>query len=297
MLDDRSYMRDPAFGKQRSMTVIILVINAVIFVLQEVIGFYFRNIPFNHLFALSWDTLKVGYVWQLLTFQFLHGGLLHILLNSWGIYVFGRAVEDVLGPRNFLRLYLISGVVGGLVHVVGSWLLPNNFGGFYFGAHAPVMGASAGLFGLIAAFAALFPERQLTLLLFFVLPVTLTARIMLFASAALAIFGIIVPTDNIAHGAHLGGLLAGLIYVKLVVQNSWTLPNLWPQRPKTIKVLPKAVPLARSPKNEEQEVFTDEFITREVDAILDKISARGIQSLTERERRILEAARARMSKR
>ncbi len=297
MLDDRSYMRDPAFGKQRSLTVVILVINAVIFLLQEVIGYYFRSVPFNQVFALSWDTLKLGYVWQLFTFQFLHGGLLHILLNSWGIYVFGKAVEDVLGSRNFLKLYLISGVVGGLVHVVGSWLLPHNFGGYYYGLHAPVMGASAGLFGLIAAFAALFPERQLTLLLFFVLPVTLTARVMLWASAALAVFGIIVPKDNIAHGAHLGGLVAGLLYIKLAVQGSWSFPRLWPQRPQRIKLVPKIASSPKILKNDESEVFTDDFITREVDAILDKISAHGIQSLTDREKRILEAARARMSKR
>src|SRR5262249_8623628 len=131
-------------------------------------------------FALSLEGLKHGYVWQLLTFQFMHAGFLHLLLNCWGIYMFGLAIEEALGRVKFLTLYFTSGVVGGLAQTGLGLLLGNAFSG-------PVVGASAGLFGLIAAFAMLFPDRVLTLLLFFVIPVNLRAKYLLLLEAAIAV--------------------------------------------------------------------------------------------------------------
>ena len=84
-----------------------------------------------------------------------------------------------LGWKNFLTLYLSSGVIGGLCQVLAALLWPDLFGG-------PVVGASAGGFGLVAAFAVLFPERELTLLLFFIIPIRLTAKMLLILSAVLA---------------------------------------------------------------------------------------------------------------
>ena len=75
-------------------------------------------IPRDYL-GLNWTGLKHGYLWQLLTFQFLHAGPLHLILNSMGLFSFGFAVEQFLGVRRFVWLYLLSGVFGGLVHVVG----------------------------------------------------------------------------------------------------------------------------------------------------------------------------------
>ena len=89
----------------------------------------------------------------------MHGGWLHLLLNCWAIYVFGRELEDALGRGRFLALYFASGVIGGLFQALIGVLLGGVFA-------APVVGASAGAFGLVAAFATLFPERPLMLLLF-----------------------------------------------------------------------------------------------------------------------------------
>jgi membrane associated rhomboid family serine protease len=248
--------------------------------------------------ALSAEGLARGQVWRLVTFQFLHGGLLHLLLNSWALYVFGRSVETTLGRGRFLRLYLGSGVIGGLVHALGSALLPQVFGG----PQVPVVGASAGLYGVIAAFAVLFPHQPLTLLLFFVLPITLSARALLIASAALALIGLMLPADNVAHAAHLGGMLAGYVYLRWgeTVRERF---EAWRQRPvrRRSRELARVgtgrrSPWSRETEDWESELPPEEFIRREVDPILDKISAHGIQSLTERERRILEAARKRMSR-
>ena len=82
-----------------------------------------RLIPPEHL-ALSLEGLRHGYVWQLLTFQFLHAGWMHLLFNLLAIYFFGRSVEFVLGRRRWLALYFLSGTIGGLVQMLLSLLIP-----------------------------------------------------------------------------------------------------------------------------------------------------------------------------
>jgi hypothetical protein len=177
--------------------------------------------------------------------------------------------------------------------------LPANFGADA-GSHVlSVVGASAGVFGLIAMFAALFPARQLTLLLFFIIPVTITAKFLLIFSAAISIFGILIPAGQVAHGAHLGGLLTGLAIARWGLPSNWAMPrlNLFKRRQKVFVHKPGGAASWQARKNADPDLPSEEFISREVDPILDKISAHGIQSLTERERKILEAARAKMARR
>jgi hypothetical protein len=188
--------------------------------------------------------------------------------------------------------------------VAFSYFLPHQFGGLFpNGSHIPVVGASAGLFGLIAAFAGLFPHQRLTLLLFFVLPITLTARTLLIASAAIAVLGLLLASDNVAHGAHLGGMLAGFVYIRwgsnLRIHFSNWRPLQSRQRKREL-VRAAAVrgrPWRTTAPDIEVELPPEDFISKEVDPILDKISTHGIQSLTDRERKILEAARKKMAKR
>ena len=174
----------------------------------------------DHYLGLSLDGLRHGYLWQLLSFQFLHGGVFHLLINSWGIYVFGPVVEQAVGRGRFLWLYLLSGLFGGVVHVLGSLVFPSHFGALVAGnqtVYIPVVGASAGLFGLIAAFATLYPRQELTVYLFFVFPVTVTARVLLGVSAGIGLLGVLLAGDNVAHGAHLGGMVMGFAFVRYAV--------------------------------------------------------------------------------
>ena len=296
MLENRDYMRAPSFEPQRPVTITLLIVNVVAFVFQNVAAYYVPTLPVNDYLALSLGGMKHWYLWQFLTFQFLHGGLLHLLLNCWGLYVFGRAVEDAVGRRSFLLLYFSSGVLGGLCQMVGAMLWRSHLGG-------AVMGASAGLFGLIAAYATLYPERQLTLLLFFVIPVSMRAKFLLLFSALLAVFGIVFPDGQVAHAAHLGGMIMGIAYVRQIIHWQWNWLHFRhpPRRPlprELVKVMASKWPGARKASPDVSgELSTEEFLSREVDPILDKISAHGIHSLTERERKILEAARKKMEKR
>ena len=143
------------------------------------------------------------------------------------------------------------------------------------------------------------PEKSLTA----GIPVSMRARTLLWISIALAVFGMVVPSDHLADAAHLGGIAAGCFYVRRIVQGGgWRFA--WPstrtprRRPlELVKTAAARQPAWKRAANAPAEDLPpEEFISREVDPILEKISAHGIQSLTDRERRILEAARARMAK-
>jgi len=291
-------MRQMPFEARRSATMLLLLANVIAFVLECWFYHYPPRLhpPGYEYLALSADGIRHGFVWQLLTFQFMHAGLLHLFFNCWAIYMFGRHLEEVLGKTRFLVLYFSSGVLGGLVQAGLGLLLP--YGQFA----APVIGASAGALGLVAAYTMLNPEQPLVFLIFFVLPISVQAKYFLLVTALLAVFGMIFPADNLANAAHLGGILGGILFIRYALHWNWRLPRLGilsrrfspPPRP------PRSEKRAAWPSATEggdDDLRAEDFVSREVDPILDKISAHGIHSLTERERRILERARARMAKR
>ena len=299
MLDDRYYMRRAPFEWRRSAVLILIAINVAVFFIQAALA------QFNPLWyaaykdygALAFDGLRHGFVWQLLTYQFMHANLLHLLFNCLAIYIFGLEVENVLGKSRFLALYFSSGVIGGLVQVLAAMISYARFGG-------AVVGASAAGFGLVAAYAMLFPER--ILLLFFVLPIK--AKFLLLLETALAVGGILFPQNTApgavryADAAHLGGIITGVLFIRYAIHWNWHWPRFSRQNKESPRRLVRvssgtSALWGRSKSVPAEELPPEEFLSREVDPILDKISAHGIQSLTERERRILEAAREKMGKR
>lgn len=294
MLEDRYYMRETPFAPRRSATFTLVIVNVAVFMLQAIVV-RFSDFDVFKYFALSLEGLKEGYVWQLLTYGFMHGGLfmqgglLHLVFNVWAIYVFGTEVEQSVGRRSFLALYFASILVGGLFQVTAGLVMGGAFA-------ATVVGASAAAFALASAFAVLFPDRML--LLFFILPVK--AKYLLLISALLTVYGLMFPAGNIAHAAHLGGMVTGLMFVRYAIHWQWRWPELGKSRrsppAKLVKVYEKSKIWSPS-GTVVDDVPDEEFVSKEVDPILDKISASGIQSLTERERKILEKARAKMAKR
>jgi membrane associated rhomboid family serine protease len=297
MLEDRDYMRQPEFEEQRwrpnlrlrwSWTLALIAAYAVVLTAELVTARFFpQNNFFNDYLALSKEGVEKGFVWQLVTYQFMHAGWLHLFLNCWAIYVFGRELEQLLGGRRFLALMFSSGIIGGIFQVLTAMIWPWLFGG-------EVVGASACAFGLVAAFAMIFPERELTMLIFFVIPVRLRAKTLLILSAVLAVAGVVFSESilggNVANAAHLGGMAMGWFYVKKILKH----PALIGAVEET-KFIPSK--LARKKAVVPEEKSADEFLESEVDPILDKISAHGIHSLTARERAVLESARKKMAQR
>ena len=186
-------MRRPTFGPQRSATVVLVIAIIVAFVVQQVLQ-KTSSFQIDKYLALSLSGLKQGYVWQLLSFQFLHAGWLHLAGNCITIFLLGRPVEEALGRKSFLTLYFTSGIIGGLCQTLAG-ILANAVGlhdhALYFSG--PVVGASAGAFGLTAAFALLFPDQ--VLLLFMVIPVP--AKYLLWLSIVIAGWGVAVPWKSL----------------------------------------------------------------------------------------------------
>jgi membrane associated rhomboid family serine protease len=283
------------------MTTTLLVTLVGCFIAQKLLeGWKGETWVLNNL-ALSADGLRKGFVYQLITFQFLHGGVFHLLGNCIGLYFFGRSMEAMLGSRGMLKLYLASGTVGGLLQMGLCFAFPHIF-------NLPVVGASAGVFGLIAAFATQAPDDPITILLFFFLPVTFPAKVLLMVEGGISILGVLGPflrlsifDPVVAHAAHLGGMLTGIAWIRVMMSPT---PPFQFLRSLSRRPAPKResapAPAKRSPRaarKKPDELPAGEFISREVDPILEKISAQGIHSLTERERQILEAARNKMAKR
>ena len=292
MLEDRSYMQEPVFGPRKSITITMLVVLGACFVLQSIIFSYSAagSEFLNHLF-LHDEAISRGRIWQLLTFQFLHAGFIHVLFNGIVLFFCGRALEGVMSTRHWLTLYFGSGLAGGLLHALGSLVLPYNF-------PTPVVGASAGVYGLLAAFCFLNPMQDIYI--FFVLRIP--ARAFFFIALALSTFFILAPAGGRelgAHGAHLGGLLFGYAFVRWIrhMEWKWRIPKVNVFRKPKVFVHTRQASQWPTQSPDKADLPSEEFISKEVDPILDKISAHGIQSLTDRERRILEAARAKMAKR
>ncbi len=305
-LADRYYMRDSA-GENRHrsplawpMWLILLIVNTAVFFAQFAYGENSHR-AFVEYGALSLAGLRRGVIWQFLTFQFLHGGLAHLVLNSVVLYSFGRPLEEFLGKRAFLNLYLLSGFAGGAAQVLLG-LVSSRFAG-------PMVGASAGICGLVAAFALLSPQS--TIYLAFVIPLRAVYFLPLVIAGTVLL--LVIPShDHIAHGAHLGGMIAGIAWVKFGSRDYAPLPWAgWFERWRRWRPLQsrqrkrelvraaslRAKPWLQTSAESPADLSADEFISREVDPILDKISQHGIQSLTERERKILEAARKKMARR
>jgi hypothetical protein len=214
--------------------------------------------------------------------MFLHGGLFHIILNMLGLFFFGPETERATGTIRFVILYLACGILGGI-----GWLI------FTFGHPAGFcIGASGAIFGILGAFAALFPNRPITLLVFFVLPVTMKARTMAIALAIFSLLASISQPGNIAYSAHLIGGLAGYFYIALFysAESGFVRPSirqvinelLWRWHRRKFKVMTND----ESRPDDQNEPPSEQ----EINEVLEKLSKYGINMLNRRELDILKRA-------
>jgi len=140
--------------------------------------------------------------WQLVTYGFLHVDMLHLFFNMLGLWMFGSELEHVWGQKRYVQFYTASVVAAALTQLLVAALL---------GTNAPTIGASGGLFGLLLAFAMIFPNR--IILLFFVIPMKAKWLVALYGAVELY-QGVYVMNSGVAHFAHLGGMLGGLLTIR-----------------------------------------------------------------------------------
>jgi membrane associated rhomboid family serine protease len=224
-----------------------------------------------------------GQFWRFIGFQFLHANFTHLLFNMIGLYFFGPIVERYLGGKRFLAFYLLCGVCGAFLYlllnaggVIASGLFGPDFripGLLFHNPWTPLVGASAGVFGVLMAGAFLIPNA--TVLVFFVLPMRLGT--LAYALVAVALFTILMEGRNAGgEAAHLGGAIAGFYFIR---------------RPHHLHgffdLLGKVDPTSSTFRGRGDRRAIDQ---REIDRILDKIGREGLGGLSERERRTLRNA-------
>jgi len=179
----------------------LMIINGAVFVLMFLIRpIYFFSI--DYLSLIPYSVTHQFQLWRLVTYMFIHGGLMHILLNMLFLWWFGSELERLWGPVVFLKYYFVTGIGGALFHL----LLPNST--------VPVIGASGAVMGILIAYGLKWPNR--VVLLWFILPVKM--KWIVIFSVIIEFIGAINTSgasSGIAHLAHLGGMVVGFIYLNL----------------------------------------------------------------------------------
>ncbi|HXV86641.1 MAG TPA: rhomboid family intramembrane serine protease [Gemmatimonadales bacterium] len=252
----------------------LIAVNAVVYLLAITVftgPWFLKALAFSPSSAMTQP-------WTFVTYMFVHGGLLHLAFNMLMLFFFGPAVEDRMGTRAFLTYYVIAGLGGAALSFVIA----------LFGTVAPFVGASGAVFGVALAFALHWPDAPIYV---FPLPVPIRAKwlVVILASVdlALAVSG---ANDGVAHLAHLGGFIAGFLYLRgeALLRHQAGQPWVEPRRS-----LAPALTRPRTGERRERslrqpvESGTRDTKASEVNRLLDKISAGGIDSLTAEERRFL----------
>jgi len=190
----------------------LLIANIVLFLAEMSMGDtlirWFALWPLGILEPVAAYTATPPFMpWQVVSYAFLHGGLLHIALNMYALWMFGTPLERTWGPRWFATYYFACVIGAALSQLVVSEILLMNGGSAY-----PVIGASGGIFGLLLAFGLLFPRTQLLLLF---PPIPIEARWFVLGYGAIELFaGVTGSAEGVAHFAHLGGMLTGWLMLR-----------------------------------------------------------------------------------
>jgi membrane associated rhomboid family serine protease len=292
MLYDRPYMRDDYPGGRTSFLVWLLSATIAGFIIQNVFGVWFHSESYERLTALSAASVRSGFLWTLFTYPLLHDGVLHILCVMLGVFFLGRELLPQLGERRLSWLTLAAIVGGGL-----AWFALN------FNRTGTVVGGTTILVCYLIVFACLFPNREISFLVFFILPITTRPKYIAWVVLGVDLCGFLfseIPGREfmtpVPYSAHLGAMLVGWLYFRYVHEADWN-----SFRRRTDIELPRwmkrgvrnAQPTSGLPTNPRRRGD----LRAEVDRILDKINSHGFGALTADEKRVLDEAKELLSRR
>lgn len=307
--NSRDYYRPAGFGGFNMLPPIIkqlLFINVGVFLIQMLLesiqfggypGWYLLNRYFalNPLVGVDQSGQSFNFqIWQLITYQFMHGGFTHIFFNMFMLWMFGNEIENIMGSKKFLVFYLLSGIGAGLFQLLLGPILSNQL--------AFTIGASGAVYGVMIAFAMFFPDRQIYV--YFLFPVRAKYLI---AFLVLIEFMSVGDMSLVAHLAHVGGIVTGFLFILLDKKNNFNIDGIFNKIKNSTSNFKSYTSNNKSGfrkpsrssfgnKNIQDAEFYDidsennkksQPSESEIDKILDKISASGYQNLTAEEKRIL----------
>lgn len=297
MLSERPYMRDDYPSEKTSLVTWVLAAIFGAFVLELVLfsQWFGTSGQMANELALTISGLKAGHVWTFATYWLLHStnNLFHVATVLGGLYVLNRGLEPQLGARRVWAVFAASLFLGGLVWIVVNWHKDGL-----------LMGGTAGIYGLLALYAALQPNREFSFLLFFFFPVTLKPKhvalgLFAFDLVAFAYFDVLGHPDpfSYASSAHLGGMMAGWIcyrYFRHRMRDKLRISAepAFPRRGDRFDINAGPSIDARP-----TELTSRAELRAELDRILDKINSHGLGALTAEERRRLDQAKNLLSRR
>lgn len=178
----------------------LLIINGVVFALQQVSP---RFLMINFALWPAGPSNSPFMPWQLVTYGFLHGNLMHIAFNMFALWMFGRELELMMGPRRFLTYFLTCVIGAGFIQLI----VAGTQGGLY-----PTVGASGGVFGILLAYGLAFPNRMIMLLF---PPIPMKAKYFVLVFGLLELYlGVSGNAPGVANFAHLGGMLFGFLLLR-----------------------------------------------------------------------------------
>lgn len=270
-----------------NVTTWLIVVCAAVFFLDMALGGSQRGATAA---PSTWGELRIEsavYGWQLwryVTAIFVHADLLHVLFNCIGLYFFGRLIEQWWGPRRYLAFFLLCGLAGNVLFVLLALGVPGLLFPAGFQDHigqASLVGASGGVFGILAGCAVLFPNLRVQLL---IPPVPMSMRTMALVFLGLAALTVIAGGRNAGgEAAHLGGAVLGFVLVRWPALLNWA-DTLNP------RAIQAGWTKGRFEARQRKQTQRQEASQAEVDRILDKVRDRGLQSLSAKERRVLQRA-------
>jgi len=254
---------------QRIVLLSLIGLNAAAFIVQLVLTSWNQPFVLEYL-GLSDRGINDAYAWQFFTAPLLHNNIWHFAADMLVLYFIGRDVEAIIGQRQFLFLYLFGAFSGELGHL---FLMPSD---------CVLFGASGGVAAIFIAYTTILPELEMTTLLLFMVPVRLKmrrlAQIALVGAVALLLYD---RSGAVGHSAFVGGAIAGWFYAHLLGFGRTSL-------------LQRVLRQRRLEAARLKSMRADQFVAEEIDPLLEKISQRGLASLSRRERRLLEQAREKM---
>jgi membrane associated rhomboid family serine protease len=181
----------------------LLIANVAVFILGFFAGLVQLDRPLAYL-ALRPSLVVIGFVWQLVTYMFLHGGFQHILFNMLALWMFGADLERIWGTRRFIQFYFVCGVGAGICVVILNYVLP------WGNPLSATIGSSGAIFGILLANAILFPDK--TILFAFLIPIQMKYFVMIIGT--IAFMSSFQANTGVSNFAHLGGMLFGYLWLR-----------------------------------------------------------------------------------